>query len=109
MRLQLTTLAVAVLLGISLWFQVMQNGELKAVNRQYESSIDDMNAAILERHQRYIETDQLLANSRRDYQIIQRQAQDIEHALSNQQDACSNSVIPDAVVSRVLEFQPGQD
>ena len=109
MRLQLIAVGFAGLLVAALWWQVNQNGELKAVNGQYEASLDDMRTAILDQHKRNIQTNNMLANTRRQFQATQQQAQDLADDLRNQNGACINSAIPAAVVSRVLEFQAGQN
>ena len=109
MRDKLIILGLLIALSGLLWWQVQENGELSAVNNQYEEAIDDMRQAMTDLADRNIQTNNMLANTRRQFQETQQQAQDLADDLRNQNDACLNGVIPDAVVNRVLEFQSNQN
>jgi len=85
--------------------QAVTVGKLSSEAEQYEASLDAMRSALLDQHQRQIDTDKRLAQSRIDSQSISRRASQLEHDLQLQNDECLNAVISDATVKRVLEFQ----
>lgn len=105
MRLKLIAMGFLLVVSGLLWWQVQKNGELRAINDQYLVAIEAQTDAMNDLAKRNKQTNSLLADTRLQFQATQRQAQDLADDLRNQDDACINSAISDAVVGRVLEFQ----
>jgi len=109
MRLKL--IATAVILGICglLWRQVQQNGELKATNNQYLTTINAQSEAMKDLAERHIETDLMLADSRAYTNTLNRKAQGLEDDLRKQNDECNNRPWSSATIERVRQFRAGED
>lgn len=90
-------------------WQTYRNGQLSETANQYESTIADMRAAIIDQHSRYQQTDRMLAKSNRQYQQTEMKVRELEHALGNQNDACLDRTFTDDTIKWVLEFRTSQD
>lgn len=86
-------------------WQTYRNGQLNEVASQYEAAIEDMRTAIIDQHNRYQQTDRMLAKSNRQYKQTELKARELEYALGNQNDACLDRIIADDIINRVLEFR----
>jgi len=92
-----------------LWWQVQQNGELKAVNSQYQATIEDMNSALIDLANRNKRTHKILADTRSQFQEARQQAWGLADDLKKQSDACVNNVISESVVNRVRQYTDDQN
>ncbi|WP_432474883.1 hypothetical protein [Amphritea sp. HPY] len=104
MRLKLIAISLFLSVFALLWRQVQQNGELKAVNAQYQAAVEDLNTAINDLADRNKKTFQVLADTHRQFQITQQKAWSLSNDLQNLPDDCASSVIDKSVVDRVRQY-----
>lgn len=84
MRLKLAALALLISVSGLLWWQMQQNGKLKAVNAQYLTTINAQSEAMNDLAMKHLETNQMLADSRQYTSVLNRKAQGLADDLRNQ-------------------------
>lgn len=96
-------------LGGGLYYQIKQNGILEQAKAQAEQSLKDEIKESAQRLARAAETNKLLADTQRQYRVLDKYALGLANDLENQDGECTNTSIPDSVINRVREYRAASE